>query len=80
MGCYNFKNLNIMSEQEFLIELKEILMLDENPSIESKLEMDSMSTLMLIQLVDEHFNKTITKEDLAKMNFISELVQWCFNE
>ena len=69
-----------MSEQEFLIELKEILMLDENPSVESKLEMDSMSTLMLIQLVDEHFNKSITKEDLATMNFISELIQWCFNE
>lgn len=63
-----------MTKEETLKELKEILMLDADFALNDSIEIDSMSTLMIIEFLDERFNKKANKEDVVNFNSLEEIL------
>lgn len=65
-----------MNKDRFIEEIKEILLLeDENINEETPIEVDSMSSLLLIAFFDEHFSETITQEKIKELKKVSDLVE-----
>ncbi|MDV7137588.1 hypothetical protein R3X28_01805 [Maribacter sp. TH_r10] len=65
-----------MKKEHFFEEIKGILLLagqdlDENTDI----EIDSMSSLLLIEFFDENFSKTISETKLKQLKRISDLIE-----
>tara|TARA_B110000093_G_C12792379_1_gene335245 strand:- start:28 stop:249 length:222 start_codon:yes stop_codon:yes gene_type:complete len=64
-----------MKKEQFLEEIKEILLLDEqNITKETQIEVDSMSSLLLIVFFDENFSKTLSQEKIKKIKKIADLI------
>lgn len=64
-----------MKKEQFLNEIKEILLLNsleinENTAI----EIDSMSSLLLIAFLDENFSKTISTEKIKEIKKIIDII------
>jgi acyl carrier protein len=66
-----------MKKQEIISELVEILMLDDGSIIdETPIEFDSMSSLMLVEFLDENFNISITKEEIKSFETIQSVIEF----
>ncbi|WP_445730721.1 hypothetical protein [Mariniflexile sp.] len=65
-----------MNKDRFFDEIKDILLLeDENINEKTPIEVDSMSSLLLIAFFDEHFSQTITQEKIKELKNVSDLME-----
>ena len=65
-----------MEKHEIISELVEILMLDDYNVDQTKIEFDSMSSLMLVEFLDSNFNITITKEEIKSFETIKSVLEF----
>ena len=66
-----------MKKQEIISELVEILMLDDVCIIdETPIEFDSLSSLMLVEFLDDNFNISITKEEIKSFETIQSVIEF----
>ena len=66
-----------MKKQEIISELVEILMLDDGYIIhETPIEFDSLSSLMLVEFLDDNFNISITKEEINSFETIKSVLEF----
>jgi acyl carrier protein len=66
-----------MKKQEIISELVEILMLDDGYIIdETPIEFDSLSSLMLVEFLDDNFNISITKEEIKSFETIQSVIEF----
>ena len=66
-----------MKKQEIISELVEILMLDDGYIVdETPIEFDSMSSLMLVEFLDDNFNISITKEEITSFETIKSVLEF----
>ncbi|MDA9833952.1 hypothetical protein N9C46_05330 [Flavobacteriaceae bacterium] len=66
-----------MKKQEIISELVEILMLDDGYIIdETPIEFDSLSSLMLVEFLDDNFNISITKEEITSFETIKSVLEF----
>jgi acyl carrier protein len=67
-----------MNKEEFLEELKEIMMLDDTPAASTDLaelqEFDSMTHITLLGVFEQEFQKQIEVEDLANLKTVADLI------
>ena len=67
-----------MNKEEFLQELGEIMMLEEQLELSTELETldayDSMTHLTLLGIFEDEFGKEIESEDLIALKTVSDLV------
>ncbi len=63
-----------MKKEDFLKEIQDILVLDEELNMNSPIEIDSLGNLMLIAFLDENFEVRVTAEVIKKINNVSQLV------
>lgn len=68
-----------MTQAEFLAALEEMLELDSgtlvpDATLESLDSWDSLAVISFIALVDEHFDRVVAGEDLAKAKTIADLL------
>ena len=67
-----------MNKEEFLEELKEIMMLDDIPAASTDLaelqEFDSMTHITLLGVFEQEFQKQIEVEDLANLKTVADLI------
>lgn len=65
-----------MKKQQFFKEIKEILLLNEQDvHEETGIEIDSMSSLLLIAFFDENFSKTLSEEKIKIIKKVGDLVE-----
>jgi len=65
-----------MNKNHFFKEIKDILLLeDENVNEETKIEIDSMASLLLIAFFDENFSKTISQEEIKEIKEVNDLIK-----
>ena len=63
-------NINII-----IVEISEILMLDEDFNIyETKIEFDSLSSLMLGEYLDSNFEISITKDEIKNFKVLNDII------
>ena len=65
-----------MDEKTIINELVEILMLDDYNVDQTKIEFDSMSSLMLVEFLDSNFNITISKEEIKSFETIKSVLEF----
>lgn len=66
-----------MKKQEIISELVEILMLDDGYIVdETPIEFDSLSSLMLVEFLDNKFNISITKEEIKSFETIQSVIEF----
>ena len=65
-----------MDEKTIINELVEILMLDDYNVDQTKIEFDSMSSLMLVEFLDSNFNITISKEEIKSFETIQSVIKF----
>jgi acyl carrier protein len=65
-----------MNKKTIINELVEILMLDDYNVDQTKIEFDSMSSLMLVEFLDSNFNITITKEEIKSFETIKSVLEF----
>ena len=65
-----------MNKKTIINELVEILMLDDYNVDQTKIEFDSMSSLMLVEFLDSNFNITITKEEIKSFETIKSILEF----
>ena len=66
-----------MKKQEIISELVEILMLDDGYIIDqTPIEFDSLSSLMLVEFLDDNFNISITKEEIKSFETIQSVIEF----
>ena len=65
-----------MDKKTIINELVEILMLDNYNVDQTKIEFDSMSSLMLVEFLDSNFNITITKEEIKSFETIKSVLEF----
>jgi len=66
-----------MKKQEIISELVEILMLDDGYIVdETPIEFDSLSSLMLVEFLDNKFNISITKEEITSFETIKSVLEF----
>ena len=65
-----------MNRNEILNELKEILMIGSDFSIHEPIDIDSLSTLMIIEFFDDKLNQKITREDIASFTTLEEILNY----
>lgn len=67
-----------MNKEEFLQELEEIMMLEEQLELSTELETldayDSMTHLALLGIFEDEFGKEIESEDLIALKTVGDLV------
>ena len=67
-----------MNKEEFLQELGEIMMLEEQLDVSTELETldayDSMTHLTLLGLFEDEFGKEIESEDLLSLKTVGDLL------
>ena len=65
-----------MKKEHFFEEIKEILLLEvEDVNEKTDIEIDSMSSLLLIAFFDENFSKTISQEKIKEIKRIADLIE-----
>lgn len=65
-----------MDKKTIINELVEILMLDDYNVDQTKIEFDSMSSLMLVEFLDSNFNITISKEEIKSFETIKSVLEF----
>lgn len=66
-----------MKKQEIISELVEILMLDDGYIIDqTPIEFDSLSSLMLVEFLDDNFNINISKEEIKSFETIRSVIEF----
>lgn len=65
-----------MKKEEFIEEIKEILLIENKVDENTGIEVDSMASLLLIAFYDENFGKTITQEEIKKFKKISDCIHF----
>lgn len=65
-----------MDKKTIINELVEILMLDDYNVDQTKIEFDSMSSLMLVEFLDSNFNITISKEEIKSFETIQSVIKF----
>lgn len=65
-----------MDKKTIINELVEILMLDNYNVDQTKIEFDSMSSLMLVEFLDSNFNITISKEEIKSFETINSVLKF----
>ena len=67
-----------MNRMEFLMELKELMMLEKQPDLATELatidEWDSMTRLSVLEIFEDSLNKQIDTEDLEKLTTVQQLI------
>ena len=63
-----------MDKNNFINELNDILELDDNINEESEIHLTSLSTLSVMALVYENFDKQIKPSDLQKVSTVRDLI------
>jgi len=63
-----------MNKEKFITEIKEILLLEEEALENAGIEIDSMSSLLLIAFFDDNFSKSISQEDIKSFKSINDLI------
>ena len=69
-----------MDEKTIINELVEILMLDDYNVDQTKIEFDSMSSLMLVEFLDSNFNITISKEEIKSFETIKSVLEFIYDK
>ena len=62
-----------MTKKEFLTEIKEIMLLDDI-SESTDIEVDSMASLMLIAFLDENFSVSINQEQIKLIKSVNDIM------
>ncbi|RKY75397.1 acyl carrier protein [candidate division KSB1 bacterium] len=57
------------------LEIDESVQIDENTMLTDLEEYDSLSTLGIIALIDEHFGKKLSGEDLQNITTVKSLME-----
>jgi acyl carrier protein len=65
-----------MDKKTIINELVEILMLDDYNVDQTKIEFDSMSSLMLVEFLDSNFYITISKEEIKSFETIQSVLEF----
>jgi acyl carrier protein len=64
-----------MNTNKIIVEISEILMLDEDFNIyETKIEFDSLSSLMLVEFLDSNFEISITKDEIKNFKVLNDII------
>jgi acyl carrier protein len=64
-----------MNTDKIIAEISEILMLDEDFNIyETKIDFDSLSSLMLVEFLDSNFEISITKDEIKNFNVLNDII------
>ena len=67
-----------MNVNKFISELKEILEVDEEITIDTSLEnmdeYDSLAIMSLVAFIDENFDMTVSGESLGEIKTVSDLI------
>ena len=66
-----------MEKSEIIRELSEILLLDEGFNIsKTRIEFDSISSLILTEYMEANFKIYITKDKIKEFNFIVDIINY----
>jgi len=71
-----------MKKAEFIAKIKEDLEVEDELTLDSRLDkfLDSLGTLALIALIDENFGKSIPAEEFQKFTTIQSLIDYIGEE
>lgn len=64
-----------MKKQDFLKEIKDILLIDEDLNENTGIEVDSMASLLLIAFLDENFNRLVDEKTITSIKSVSDIVE-----
>jgi acyl carrier protein len=66
-----------MNTDKIITEIVEILMLDGDFDIyKTKIEFDSLSSLMFVEFLDLNFGISITKDEIKNFNVINDIINF----
>ena len=63
-----------MKRIDFLSEVKEIFLIEEDLNENTGIEVDSMAALLLIAFLDENFDKKINDKGIKKIKSVQDII------
>lgn len=66
-----------MNKEKIIKEIAEILLLDDEfDLIQTSIEFDSLSSLMLVEFLDMNFSISINKDEINKFKCLSDILKY----